>query len=361
MKRAGRILLGVALVWGALGVLGYRIGWQRHAAHARSALLRYETSPAPVHGAATACTSPAATPSSDGVLAGVLTVPRLGVEAPVESGTTDAVLNDAVGHFDGSAWPGQSGTAVLLAHDVSYFGRLGSLVPGDRISYGSGCDTYTFTVIGHQVVKDGAPVPSLPGKAVVLDTCWPTDALWYTPDRYLVEAVESQVSVGSQATDITKAAQPAFPTSFTSTASPALQATGLSLVDNEEPMGTLSIQGSPSSAWSQSPAPLALEEAALEAYFGGYHAATATNPAWWASVAPGVQMPAPLAGATPGLSHAGPLDVTITAAGDQPSSVLLHTVLPLYGGRTPGTYAVDVTEAVHGSTVSITKWELTRD
>jgi len=359
MRRAGRIFLGVALVWGALGVLGYRIGWQQHAAHARTALLRYEPSPSPIQGSATTCNSQPATPDLDGVLSGVLTIPKLGVKAPVESGTSDEVLNDAVGHFDGTSWPGQHGTSVLLAHDVSYFGHLGSLQPGDRVSYQSGCTTYTFTVTGHQVVKNGAPVPPLPGTAVVLDTCWPTDALWYTPDRYLVEAVQSEVSVGNPPPAAT--VQPQFPTNFTGTASPALQATGLTLESNEEPMGTMSFQGSPSAEWSQSPAPLALEAAALADYFGGYHAATSRNSAWWSSVAPGVAMPAALAGSRPGLSSASPLDVTITAAGSQPSAVLLHTVLPLYNGSSPGRYAVDVTEAVHGTTVSITNWEVTHD
>ncbi len=358
MTRVGRIVLGVALLWGALGVLGYRLGWQQHAAHARTALLRYAPSPQPLQGSAASCTSQPATPGSDGVLAGLLSIPKLGVKAPVESGTTDQVLNDAVGHFDGTAWPGQHGTSVLLAHDVSYFGHLGSLQPGDQVSYQSGCTTYTFTVTGHQVVKNGAPIPSVPGTAVVLDTCWPTDALWYTPDRYLVEGVQSQVSVGNPSAGTT---HPDFPTTYAGTASPALQATGLTLETNEEPMGSMSFQGQPSSEWSQSPAPLALEAAALADYFGAYHAATSKNPAWWSSVAPGVPMPAPLAGARPGLSSASSLDVTITAAGSQPTAVLLHTVLPLYGGSSPGTYAVDVTEAVHGTTVSITKWELSRD
>lgn len=359
MRRIGRVVLGVALLWGALGVLGYRLGWQQHAARARSALLRYEPSAAGTPGAAApSCMSAPVTPVTDGVLAGALTIPKLAVRAPVESGTSDQVLDDAVGHFDSSPWPGQHGVSVFLAHDVSYFGHLGQLQPGDQLSYQSGCTIYTFTVVGHQLVKNGAPIPSVPGTAVVLDTCWPTDALWYTPDRYLVEAVQSQVSVGSQPA---AAAQPQTATAYSGTASPSLQQTGLTLESNEEPMGAMSFLGSPSPQWTQSPAPLALEEAALSDYFGGYHAATSRNPAWWNSVAPGVPMPAALAGSRPGLSSASPLDVTITAAGSQPSTVLLHTVLPLYGGGTPGIYRVDVTEAVHGTTVSITNWELSRD
>jgi sortase A len=358
MRRAGRILLGMALVWGTLGVLGYRLGWQMHAQRAGSALLRYEPAD-PVHGSAVGCSAVPATPESDGVLAGVLTIPRLGVKAPVESGSSDGVLNVAVGHFDGTPWPGQSGTGVLLAHDVSYFGQIGHLQPGDRIYYQSGCQTDTFTVTGHQIVKDGAPVPSLTGSALVLDTCWPTDALWYTPDRYLLEAVQSQISVGSPVA--ATASQLQVPTDFVSPASQALQATGLSLVDNEEPMGAMTIAGTPSTEWSQSPAPLALEGAALADYFGGYHAASADNSAWWQSVAPGTAIPAALSGARPTLSGASPLDVTITAAGNQPTAVHLHTVLPLIGGSAPGTYAVDVTEAVRGMTVTITNWELSHD
>ena len=72
-------------------------------------------------------------------------------------------------------------------------------------------------------------------------------------------------------------------------------------------------------------------------------------------------MPLPLSGSRPELSYASPLDVTIKAAGDQPTTVLLHTVLPLSGGRAPGTYAIDVTEAVHGGSVFITNWEVTHD
>jgi sortase A len=355
MRRGWRIILGVVLLWGALGVLGFRLGWQFHAKRAGATLVHQEVRS--LDATASGCSAEPATPSTDGVLAGVLTIPSLGVKAPVESGTSDGVLNVAVGHFDASPWPGQTGASVLLAHDVSYFGQISRLVPGDRIYYQTGCEIDTFTVTGHQIVKDGDPVPSMAGQGLLLDTCWPTDALWYTPDRYLVEAVQSQITVGSPVAPT--ASQPQFPTDFSSPAAPALQATGLSLVDNEEPMGTMTLAGSPSPAWSQSPAPLALEEAALTDYFGAYHAAGAGNQSWWSSVAPGVAMPLPLAGAEPELSSASPLDVTISATGDQPTEVRLHTVLPLVGGGEPGTYAVDVTEAVHGTTVSITNLEVT--
>lgn len=357
MSRWARVGLGLALVWGALGVLGYRLGWEIHSNRGQATLLG--SAKTVVHETAQ-CTGTLVTPSTDGVLAGVLSIPALGVTAPVESGTTNAVLSVAVGHFDATPWPGQPGTSALLAHDVSYFGKIDQLSPGDKIVYRSGCVAETFTVTGHQIVHDGAPIPPLNGSTLVLDTCWPTDALWYTPNRYLVEAVESGITTGKAAASAARTT-PSFPTTFSSPAPAALQATGLSLTDNEEPMGAMTFGGSLSSTWQQSPAPLALEAAALENYFGGYHAAGADQQQWWAAIAPGVAMPAAMQGAHPVLSSASALDVAITGSGDQPSAITLSTVLPLTGGSAPGTYHMQVTEAVHGTSVVITNWEVSSD
>lgn len=353
MSRWARVGLGLALVWGALGVLGYRLGWEIHSSRGQSTLLG--SARTVVHQTGQ-CTGAPLDPQSDGVLAGVLSIPKLGVTAPVESGTTNGVLSVAVGHFDGTPWPGDPGTSALLAHDVSYFAHIDQLAPGDHLTYRSGCVVETFTVTGHQIVKDGAPVPPLAGTAVVLDTCWPTDALWYTPNRYLVEAVQSGLSIAKGSA--TSRTAPTFATSFTTPAPAGLTATGLTLQQNEEPMGTMSFAGSPSPQWAQSPAPLALETAALADWFGGFHAAAAGQAAWWSAIAPGVPMPAAMVGASPQGSNASPLDVTITATGDHPSAITLSTTLPLTGGRAPGLYRMSVTEAVHGTTVVITNWEI---
>jgi len=348
-----RVGIGLALLWGALGVLGYRLGWQLHSHRGQQALV---TSARAAEGHGGTCTS--GTPASDGQLAGVLDIPSLQVTGPVEQGTTDDVLNVAIGHADGTPWPGDPGTAVLLAHDVSYFANIGQLKAGDVIRYEHGCTTDVFTVTGHDVVKAGAPVPQLAGNALVLDTCWPTNALWYTPNRYLVEAVETSVerSVGSSVAN-PGANPPAGPATYTTPAPPELLAQGLDLEHNEEPMGTMTLAGSPSAAWAQSPAPLAVEAGALQAFFGGVHSLSQQRSDWWALLAPGVPMPAPLVGARV-TGHDAPLDVTITADGDQPSGVELDTVVTVSGGTAPGTYHEKVTEAVHGQQIVITGWEV---
>jgi LPXTG-site transpeptidase (sortase) family protein len=348
-----RIGVGLLMVWGALGVLGYRLGWQIHSQHGQAALLGSARSAA-LH-ASGACTS--ASQAADGQLAGVLAIPALGVTAPVEGGTGDGVLNVAVGHADGTPWPGSPGTSVLLAHDVSYFAKLGQLKPGDTIDYRSGCVVETFKVTGHQVVKAGSAIPDVPGAGLVLDTCWPTNALWYTPNRYLVQAVESSIATTKKAHQSEHPSTTGSET-YTTPAPPALVATGIDLEHNEEPMGTMTLGGSPSSAWAQSPAPLSVEAAALQDYFGALHAAAGDRSDWWSAVAPGVAMPDALRGAQTQGSAASPLDVTITAQGDQPQAVVLSTDMPLNGPNAWGTYHLQITEAIHGTTVVITNWEM---
>ncbi|MGA2531304.1 MAG: hypothetical protein ABSG36_19375, partial [Acidimicrobiales bacterium] len=59
--------------------------------------------------------------SREPTLPAIISVPTLGLQAPVLQGLSDAVLSDAVGHDASSVWPGSKGISVLLAHDVSYF------------------------------------------------------------------------------------------------------------------------------------------------------------------------------------------------------------------------------------------------
>jgi len=342
------------LVWGALGVLGYRLGWETHSHHGQATLLKSARASL-VHKSAAQCEQGLeSTPTSDGQLAGVLEMPKLGVTAPVEQGTGDDVLNVAVGHADSTPLPGTAGTSVLLAHDVSYFANINQLNPGDVIDYELGCLTDQFQVTGHQVVTAGSAIPQLTGDALVLDTCWPTNALWYTPNRYLVEATETSV-VSSKGTN--GQTPRTFATGYTTPAPQPLVAQGLDLTHNEAPMGTLQLTGTPDEAWDQSPAPLAVEGAALAAYFGGLRSADQQRSDWWADVAPGVAMPAPLNGAWVS-GHDSPLNVTITANGDTPTAVVLDTVVTLSGGAAPGEYTEHVTEAIQGLTVVITNWEV---
>lgn len=352
--------LGLALVWSSLGLAGYTWGWQSHKRHSQALLLGSERSAMAKIGARRSSTPCVVTAPQSGQLAGILRIPALHLSAPVEEGTDDRELSVAVGHNPASVWPGISGTAVLLAHDVSYFVHLNQLQPGDKVVYQTACNAVTYTVTGQQVVQQGTPVPDTTSSpTLVLDTCYPPNALFFTTQRLLVNATED---TGSAAHPLGRglAVPPEDQVTYQVPAPPALVAQGLTLEQNEAPMGTMTLSGETSQGWEQSPGPLALEAAALEAYFGGLHSARQLEPAWWAAIAgPTAPPPGPLLAASI-TGHDAPLDVEIDSVKGLVSQVILTTTVTISGGSAPGTYHETVVTPVHGSTVRIGSWQLAR-
>jgi sortase A len=262
----------------------------------------------------------------------------------------------AVGHVPTSVWPGQRGTAVLSAHDVSYFVDAAHLAKGALIRYDTPCASYVFAVTGHEVVKAGTPVYNTAVPSLTLVTCWPTDALWFTPDRLLVTATEVQ------AIPRKTVAHPAVETAGTEAppvvaVPPSLAAQGLTLATNSIPMGTMTISPSAVPAWVSSPGPLNVEASALEAFIGGIRALNQDHPAWFHSFAPGVAAPPALVGAPPP-RYLSSLDVRIAASGDAAQSVVLTTTVEIPGGSAPGRYTMTVTASVTGSHLAVTGWRM---
>jgi LPXTG-site transpeptidase (sortase) family protein len=292
---------------------------------------------------------------SPGQLSGILSIPALDLKAPVEEGTDDQELNVAVGHDPQSVWPGVDGAAVFLAHDVSYFVHLNELKPGNVITYRTACNTVRFRVSAQQVVPAGSTVSNTTDPSLVLDTCWPPNALFFTPDRLLIRATE--VGATTKGASLNAGAQfvrTVASTDFATSAPKALQAQGLTLQQNEAPMGTLKLVNA-SVAFAQSPGPLSLEAASLETYFGGLHAGAQNQWKWWAAMAPHVHLPPQLGGASV-TGHDSPLDVEIDSADGTPDQVVLRTSVTLAGGTAPGEHALTVVLPVHGSVVTIGSW-----
>ncbi len=347
----GTLVLGGAGFWTARALL-----WTNHSKHSGQALVAEERARQHAAAAELAAGGPCREPPPGSEPHGILDVPSLQLLAPVEEGTDDAQLNVAVGHDPNSVWPGQDGTAVLLAHDVSYFVHIDQLHPGDVVRYETACRTLTFTVTGSKIVTAGTPVYNTPGPTLLLVTCWPTNALWFTPDRYLVTATESGVDGTAGAPPGTLTATPAV-TPPAVPAPPELVSQGLTLATNSIPMGTMTLAGTPDQTWAQSPGPLAVEESAIEAFIGGLRAALQDQPAWWRALAPGVAMPGPLAGAHV-VGYPSALDVTIHASGSTATSVELATTVALVGGAAPGTYHLSVTEPIAANRLVISAWTL---
>jgi sortase A len=355
LRRVGITLVGVILVFGAVFAASFALAHQEHQHHAQAVLIQSERAAmakiaAESHGAS--CQVAGVQP---GQLSGILTIPALNLNAPVEEGTDDPELNVAVGHDPQSVWPGVDGAAVFLAHDVSYFVHLNELKPGDMITYQTACNTVKFQVSNQQVVPAGSAVSNTTDPSLVLDTCWPPNALFFTPDRLLIRATEvgaatkgAKLDPGAQFVKTVKSAD------YSTSAPQPLQAQGLTLEQNEAPMGRMNLVNA-SVSFAQSPGPLSLEAAALETYFGGLHAAAQHQAAWWAAMAPRLPMPPQLNGATV-TGHDAPLDVEIDSSGGTPTQVILRTTVTLSRGSAPGQHAMTVVLPVHGSVVTIGSW-----
>lgn len=329
-----RTVLGATLLWGSAAAAGYAVSWTIRSHEASNRVLAAggaRLASEKAFDAATSCSS--GTPAA-GQLAGLIEIPQLSLKAPVEQGESQTVLSAAVGHDLSSVWPGSDGTAVLAAHDVSWFARIGTLQPGQTIEYVSSCRTVTFKVTGHKIVPSGSPVSNSASPTLVLDTCWPNDALWWTPDRELVIAKEvssrpTGTSTEAKAASLQSHAAPSAPIAVP--APPALVAQGLTLDTNPTLLGTMRVTGSPSPALVQSPQPLAVAQAALTSYFATLHAVASDNPGWFAAVAPGVKFPAYLAGATIA-EYLTRLTEDVKAAGSAATGAVLSAEVQLNSG-----------------------------
>ncbi|ARU61009.1 hypothetical protein CBW65_07840 [Tumebacillus avium] len=119
---------------------------------------------------------------------GVLHIPALELQAPIVEGTEERQISVAVGRFTGSAKLGTSGTTLLAAHNATWFRRLDQLQRGDTVQVSTREGTYSYAVTGARIVHVDDGVAAMNGPGLVLESCYPLDALRQTEYRYLVYA-----------------------------------------------------------------------------------------------------------------------------------------------------------------------------
>ncbi len=305
----------------------------------------------PAHPASPAGAGRCAPPS----VAGILAIPAVGLVAPVVQGDGDAQLAVAVGHVPTSAWPGGPGTAVLAAHDVTWFHGLGSLRPGAIVEYRAACSDVTYRVTSAGVVKAGTPVANRPGQ-LALVTCWPLDALWYTGTRLLVLATQTGGSSDAPGSLQVPTTGPPPPIAVAA----AVRSVD-TLAANPTPLGTLSVIGTPARTWTQSPAPLADAAQVQDLYFAALRAAEAGDAGAWSVSAPGVALGQ--AAALVGARIAGfgrSLTTSLWVAGDRLVAANVTVGLALDGGPSPGTWLVEAHEQAQRGTFVVTSWQMRR-
>ena len=120
-----------------------------------------------------------------------VSVPRLGRSAIVLAGASGQALAFGPGHVARTPAAGEPGTAIYSGHRDTHFAFLGDVVLGDeiRVTRRDGRNL-RFRVTGTSVARwDASGIdPDAAGRNLVLVTCWPLDARFSGPLRYLVHA-----------------------------------------------------------------------------------------------------------------------------------------------------------------------------
>ncbi|MFC5754596.1 class E sortase [Actinomadura rugatobispora] len=102
-----------------------------------------------------------------------ISIPRLKLRhRPIREGVSRRVLARGIGHYPGTAMPGEIGNAVLLGHRTTYlapFHDLDRLRRGDRIIVRGGRTTHVFRAYGTRIISPRkasvlAPVPFRKGR-----------------------------------------------------------------------------------------------------------------------------------------------------------------------------------------------------
>jgi sortase A len=142
------------------------------------------------------------TPPPSGAAYGTITVPAIGIRAPIRqlpargAGKQEHVLADSVGHLPTTYGPGMGGTVALFGHRVTPtlglshgpFRYIDRLHRGDRIIVRMPYGRYVYAVKGHRVVRAtawSAFRAKLDGEVLLLAACHPPGSAAF---RYVVQA-----------------------------------------------------------------------------------------------------------------------------------------------------------------------------
>lgn len=356
------ILIAVVLVGTGLHVLIQITDFRQHAAFAGAALARTvgaSNGPTALAAGAKAQPSDCLAPS-DAALGQrprlVLSIPSLGVDAPVISGVTDPTLDVAVGHEDGTSWPDQVGTDVLAAHDVTFFARISELRPGRTITLSDACRTWTFRVQGGQVVKAGSPVSrSTTGRPLVLVTCYPTNALYYTNTRYVLTAqfIGVTQAVPSKVPDLTGEPLVLPPGLPSDPAALSVDTVGI-------PLGTLTFGPNLSQQWKESKLGFQASNAATHLMVAGWDAARDRDLPEWNTLAPSVPINNATTATNGSLRWASLADVAVDGSGSAASGTTITAAVTVVHGGYRRAYRLTVSATVSPKNVlTISSWILT--
>jgi sortase A len=197
--RVWRRRLGLlsVLVGGTLLVWVTADTWQRRAVQIRAAqqLAASRTVAAPRWAAPELPGEPSlplepAPPLALGAAVARIRIAALDVDAMAVEGIDLDTLRHAVGHFPGTALPGEHGNSSFAGHRDSFFWGLRDVTAGQRIDVETAGETFVYEVVETRVVAPTQVdvIDPRGGIDLTLVTCYPFDYVGPAPHRFVVHA-----------------------------------------------------------------------------------------------------------------------------------------------------------------------------
>lgn len=127
----------------------------------------------------------------NGETIGILRIPLINKELPIVEGTDDDALKQGVGHYTGTVYPGQNDQILLSGHRDTVFTGLDKLQNGDTIIIEMQHGTFTYVIVGAEIVDEGDTTiirSTAPDELLTLSTCYPFRYIGNAPKRYIVYA-----------------------------------------------------------------------------------------------------------------------------------------------------------------------------
>ncbi|MFT5977936.1 MAG: sortase A [Candidatus Azotimanducaceae bacterium] len=120
----------------------------------------------------------------DQIQLGGISIPKLGLDAPLLEGIRLTTLDNGPGHWPGTAMPGENGNVVVAGHRTSHgaaFRNIDQLVAGDIVQFNTSAGVFEYTVTGTQIVTPDAIwiVDQTENATATLFACHPPGSVSY--------------------------------------------------------------------------------------------------------------------------------------------------------------------------------------
>ena len=131
---------------------------------------------------------------SEGDRYATITISGTNVDAPVYYGDTSKILNAGVGTYKDDSRvgiPGEGKTILLAGHNNTFFNDLQHAEAGATVTITTHYGVYTYEVTGTEILDyqdETAYDFTRTDENLILYTCYPFDALGFTPNRFFVYA-----------------------------------------------------------------------------------------------------------------------------------------------------------------------------